>query len=363
MHTSARHPATSAGICQVTGARETVYGSDDASADSTGNRKPQIRPDLYRVPAAVCGSSSRALPRFRSVPRMQAQLGPFQSSRTHRSGQWWPRSRYPSGVPFWLDPAPVTMTTSGTSGCWFWTAAQARSRVELLGEFGLDRRGQRLLGRAGTRLTRTLATRCLADFRDRFSVTRSAERAAQTLSLALLPAALGHAVRRRVAEMPVQVIKARRSAAPSSLLPIVQVAAVPARWCGGCSPGAPLWSIAPGRRLPDTCRGPGRASRHGWEPAAIGLVQQAARRGCGGCLVRAGFPQAARLAGDWVGSGVNVHAERPAGQLFDVAAGGVGHGGTITRTGVIRSTTRSTRSNENVRITPLIWSRLSESNR
>ena len=53
-------------------------------------------------------------------------------SRTHRSGQWWPRSRYPSGVPFWLDPAPVTITTSGTSGCWSWMAAQACSRAAMI---------------------------------------------------------------------------------------------------------------------------------------------------------------------------------------------------------------------------------------
>jgi hypothetical protein len=31
----------------------------------------------------------------------------------HRSGQWWPRSLQPS-VPFWLLPAPVTMTTTSS---------------------------------------------------------------------------------------------------------------------------------------------------------------------------------------------------------------------------------------------------------
>ena len=36
------------------------------------------------------------------------------------------------GVSFWLDPAPVTITTSGTSGCWSWMAAQACSRAAMI---------------------------------------------------------------------------------------------------------------------------------------------------------------------------------------------------------------------------------------
>jgi hypothetical protein len=91
----------------------------------------------------------------------------------------------------------------------------------------------------------------------------------------------------------------------------------------------------------------GLAQRRGTvgEPATVSLIQQAAERGGGGRLVRAGLPQAARAAGDRVGSGVDVHAERAAGELLDVAADGVGHGRTITRTAVIRSTTRSTTPN------------------
>ena len=81
------------------------------------------------------------------------------------------------------------------------------------------------------------------------------------------------------------------------------------------------------------------------EPAAVSFVQQSPERRGGGRLVRAGLFEAARPSGDWVGSGVDVHAEGPARQLLDVASDGVGHGGTITRSGVIRSTTRSTPSN------------------
>jgi hypothetical protein len=92
----------------------------------------------------------------------------------------------------------------------------------------------------------------------------------------------------------------------------------------------------------------GLAERRGpvGEPAAVGLVQQAAQHSCGGRLVGAGLPETAHSAGDGIGAGVDVHAKGPAGQLLDVASDGVGHGGTITRTGVIRSTTRSTSSNE-----------------
>jgi hypothetical protein len=45
------------------------------------------------------------------------------------------------------------------------------------------------------------------------------------------------------------------------------------------------------------------------EPASIGLVQQAAKRRGSGRVVRAGLPEAALAAGDWVYSGVDVHTE------------------------------------------------------
>jgi hypothetical protein len=44
------------------------------------------------------------------------------------------------------------------------------------------------------------------------------------------------------------------------------------------------------------------------------------------------IPEAALLAGDWIGSGVDAYTERPAGQPLNVAALGLGHDGTITRT-------------------------------
>jgi len=43
------------------------------------------------------------------------------------------------------------------------------------------------------------------------------------------------------------------------------------------------------------------------EPASVGLVQQAAKRRSGSRVVRAGLSEAARSAGDWVRSGVDVH--------------------------------------------------------
>ena len=99
------------------------------------------------------------------------------------------------------------------------------------------------------------------------------------------------------------------------------------------------------------------------EAGPVGLAQQPPERRSGGRLMRAGLFQAPRLAGHLVGSGVDVHAERPARQLLDVASDGVGHGRTITRSGVIRSTTPFHAFKRNVRLMPLNWSRLSESNR
>ena len=81
------------------------------------------------------------------------------------------------------------------------------------------------------------------------------------------------------------------------------------------------------------------------KPAAVSFIQQSPERRGGSRLVWACLFEAARPSGDWIGSGVDVHAEGPARQLLDVASDGVGHGGTITRSGVIRSTTRSTPSN------------------
>ena len=91
----------------------------------------------------------------------------------------------------------------------------------------------------------------------------------------------------------------------------------------------------------------GLAERRGpvREPATVSLIQQSPERRGGGRLVRAGLLETAGPAGDRVGSGVDVHAERSAWELLDVAAEGVGHDGTITRTAVIRSMTRSTTAN------------------
>ena len=80
-------------------------------------------------------------------------------------------------------------------------------------------------------------------------------------------------------------------------------------------------------------------SRPGWGTGRHRPLSAAPERRGGGRLVRAGLSQPTRSARDWVGSGVHVHAKRPARQLLDVAADGVGHGRTITRLRVIRSTT------------------------
>jgi len=75
------------------------------------------------------------------------------------------------------------------------------------------------------------------------------------------------------------------------------------------------------------------------EAVAVGLGEQPSERRGGGGLVRAGLLEAPRLAGDRVGSGLDVDPEGPAGEWLDVASGGGGHGSTITRNSDIRSTT------------------------
>jgi hypothetical protein len=87
------------------------------------------------------------------------------------------------------------------------------------------------------------------------------------------------------------------------------------------------------------------------EPLLVDLCEQAAERGGGRRVVGAGNPDPARLAGDRVGSPVDVHAVGTAGQQFNVAPGGCSHAGTVTRHGDIRSTSRSTLSNDDARFT------------
>jgi hypothetical protein len=53
---------------------------------------------------------------------------------------------------------------------------------------------------------------------------------------------------------------------------------------------------------------------------AVGLGEQLAERRGGGGLVGAGLLEAPRLAGNRVGSGVDVDPEGPAGELLDVAS-------------------------------------------
>ena len=67
------------------------------------------------------------------------------------------------------------------------------------------------------------------------------------------------------------------------------------------------------------------------EPAAVGLGQQPAKRYMGGGLVGTGLPEEALLAGDRVGSGVDLDPERAARQPLYVTSAGSGHTGTITR--------------------------------
>src|SRR4029453_2652020 len=86
------------------------------------------------------------------------------------------------------------------------------------------------------------------------------------------------------------------------------------------------------------------------EGGTVGLSEQFAERCSGGGFVGAGLLEAPRLAGNRVGSGIDVDPEGPAGELLDVASGGGGHGSKITRNTDIRSTTRSTTVVVGVRI-------------
>ena len=79
------------------------------------------------------------------------------------------------------------------------------------------------------------------------------------------------------------------------------------------------------------------------EVIAVGLGEQLAERRGGGGLVRAGLLEAPRLAGDRVGSGLDVHSEGPARELLDVASGGGGYGSTITRNAVSNTLSKSAR--------------------
>jgi hypothetical protein len=54
------------------------------------------------------------------------------------------------------------------------------------------------------------------------------------------------------------------------------------------------------------------------EPAAVGLGQQSAQRYMGGGLVEAGLPEQAFLAGDRIGSRVDLDSERATRQLLYV---------------------------------------------
>ena len=63
------------------------------------------------------------------------------------------------------------------------------------------------------------------------------------------------------------------------------------------------------------------------------LGQQSAKRHLGGGLVGAGLPEETLLAGDRVGSGVDLDPERAAGRPLYGTSPGLGHNRTITRSG------------------------------
>jgi hypothetical protein len=65
----------------------------------------------------------------------------------------------------------------------------------------------------------------------------------------------------------------------------------------------------------------------------FGLGQQSAKRHMGGGLVGAGLPEETLLAGDRVGSGVDLDPERAARQPLYGTSAGLGHNRTITRSG------------------------------
>ena len=109
----------------------------------------------------------------------------------------------------------------------------------------------------------------------------------------------------------------------------------------GTVPGRPaLTRAALGRGWPSV------AARLGNRPPSTSFSKRPSV--AAGRLVGASLFQGARPASDCAGPGVDAYAKRPAGQLLDVAADGVGHRGTITRTGVIRSATCATTSNGSV---------------
>jgi hypothetical protein len=91
------------------------------------------------------------------------------------------------------------------------------------------------------------------------------------------------------------------------------------------------------------------------ETVAVGLTKQLPEHRRGGRLVRAGLLEAPWLAGNRVGTGVDVDAVRPARELLDVPSGGGGHDSTISRIADIRSTTRSTKLSMTVRIRLSSW--------
>jgi hypothetical protein len=66
------------------------------------------------------------------------------------------------------------------------------------------------------------------------------------------------------------------------------------------------------------------------EPAAVGFDKHPAERCVGDSLVGAGLPEEARLAGDRVGSRVDLDSERAARQLLYVTFAGLGHDDKIT---------------------------------
>ena len=100
------------------------------------------------------------------------------------------------------------------------------------------------------------------------------------------------------------------------------------------------------------------------EPAAVGLDEHPAERCVGGSLVGAGLPQEARLAGDRVGSRVDLDPERAAWQLLYMTFARFGHDDKKARFGLF-GPRPGPRSRTIVFDLWLLtgWSRLSESNR
>jgi hypothetical protein len=70
------------------------------------------------------------------------------------------------------------------------------------------------------------------------------------------------------------------------------------------------------------------------EQAAASLDEHPAERCVGGGLIGAGLPEEAFLAGDRVGSRVDLDPERAARQLLYVTLAGPGHDDRMTRSGL-----------------------------